>query len=69
MKPNDVVAAFARFKLADYDYDIDYVRDVLCVAVPKCGTCQHAPCDQTVGSCLDYGVIELRVVVVVVNES
>ena len=52
-----------KFGLADYDDDIDYVRDMLHVAVPDCMACQHAPCDQTVSSCLDYGVIELRVVV------
>ena len=64
MKPNEVAALFAKFTLDDYDYDIDYVRDIMGVAVPKCSTCQHAPCDQTVGSCLEYGVIELRVVVI-----
>ena len=52
------------FQWNDIDYDIDWVRDVLHVAVPECINCTHvAMCDCVISDCLDYGVIELRVVV------
>ena len=51
--------------IPDPDYDIEYLPDVMGIAVPECETCGVAEyCDQTISCCLGYGMIEIHVVIV-----